>query len=197
MQYRNPIFDSIIRLTDAEVRELVVGIKQRQCSACADKLKANFSKLALYLATKTYNRYPHMDEAELKSVALEIVVKRVEQIKNGTALTRDNNISPYMNSSIKHKLLQYCTRETVKRQAEEEVAKYIWPGEQISNEAEYNLMLEDLLTSDSFTLKEREILKLRIEGHTLEVIGTKFGITPQRVKALIHKMRAEIERIIK
>ncbi len=181
------------------MKELLKQLQQGSIEA-RDELISLHLPLAIFLGKKYYNK---IKNDELISVAQEELVFKLEQVRVGEKILReDSNIGAWLNSQITYKLKRFI-RDEIKNQKKfnaikpEIIRRYKIKSEKNLNAAIESLLFWDILNSNKLNSRDLSIIKLRKEGFNDYEISEILKIKRQRVTIIKSmKIKNEVEKIL-
>jgi hypothetical protein len=145
--------------------------------------------LAACIAGKFAKRNPDIED-EIYSSVQEILFSKLLDIGKRPVL-RDNDISPYLNKHISFSLRKLIEKIRLAQSREITIAEPV-----CFNNAVYNLVLEEIRTSDVFTAKEKEYIGLLFDGNTSKELVDKLGVSRQRLSIVRRSLAEKLKEFI-
>lgn len=183
------------RVDPSDIEQLVDNI-QKGNEDSRQQLINGYIRL-VYAITSKFGRYYPQYQEELKAVAESNLVDKLEKIKKGKIRLVNYNIGAYINSSTVHALRNFITKQAKLALLEHDLWEELKDSLDLTfSPAVYNLYLNDILTSSTFTEIEKQIVKLKIEGYTDSEIATTCSVSQPHITTIKNGLKEKIRKFL-
>ncbi len=177
-------------LSRKEEIELAKKIKRGDKKAKDELIQANL-KLVVWVARniikkKSFERFTKK-LPDLIQEGNKALIKAAEKFD----WERGNKFSTYAVRSIGREIIRAINKErknvsdVLPLDAKEDLSK-------IKRQLDRERIMQKIFNENFLTLREKKILKMRLEEYTLQEIGKEFGLTRERIRQILEKINQKI-----
>jgi len=182
----------------------------------------NYIAYVCSIAARLAIQFPSKD-SDLVGVGMITLIKCIDRIKYGKPMEDETQIAKYIYKSAYKEMLEFVRVDSIirppvnskwfldeltKRGYTEVLSEFwaceyldVWSGEGTAPrshcgkaDSTLNQQINDLLTSPSFSRREKLAIQMRIEGYNLRQIGRSLAMSESGVSKLLEGTRKRVER---
>ena len=159
-----------------------------------DKIAELNARLVLKIAHRFIPSY--LDSCEdLEDVALRSLIERLESIRKGKTVLRDDNIGAYLNKTTVFRLQDFLRKKQRDYKNSKNLVRLLKISQQaiVHNQAIYNLIKEEILTSDVFTDQDKTYISLKIDGYSDVEVAKHLSTSKSNITWIKNRIRPKLK----